>query len=176
MIRLNRLVPIAAALFGAALILGCRADESTGPDGPAFAKAGAITTTTTCVQPYGSGAGWIGPKGGMVKAGSHALWVPAGALSEQTYITMEAPYGTINRVVFGPEGLVFNKRYPAQLVMTYANCYVSPSAEQQVAYVNDQLQVIEMTVSQNDPQSMSVIARLNHFSDYVLMSTYAVAY
>jgi hypothetical protein len=112
----------------------------------------------------------------VLKAGKHVLKVPVGALSRPTFITMEAPYSRTNRVVFGPEGLTFNKRYPAHLVMSYQNCNVSPEAEQQIAYVNESLGIVEITPSQTSPQTLTVEARLSHFSDYVLMSTYAVAY
>jgi hypothetical protein len=175
--RVTRLVPITAGLLSAALAFACT-NEATGPDGPAFAQAGQTKTTATACspQPYASSSGWIGPQGGRLKAGKHTLWVPTGALKAPTFITMEAPYGDINRVSFGPEGLSFDKRYPAQLVMSYQNCWVSPSAEQQIAYINESLHIVEMTASQTDPLTLTVKAKLSHFSDYVLMSTYAVAY
>lgn len=175
--RLTRLFPIAAGWFGIILIFACSNDVvAPRSDTPAFAQAGTTTPTSCTPQPYAASAGWIGPSGGVLKAGKHLLKVPAGALSRPTFITMEAPYSKTNRVTFGPEGLRFNSKYPAHLVMSYQNCYVSAAAEQQVAYVNESLGIVEITPSQVSPQTLTVEARLSHFSDYVLMSTYAVAY
>jgi hypothetical protein len=173
--RLTRLFPIAAGLFSVALIFAC-SNEVVAPDTPSFAQAGTTTPTYCSPQPYAVSSGWIGPKGGILKAGKHVLKVPARALSRATFITMESPYSQTNRVVFGPEGLTFNERYPAHLVMSYQNCQVSPVAEQQIAYINESLGIVEITPSQTSPQTLTVEARLSHFSDYVLMSTYAVAY
>jgi hypothetical protein len=176
--QLIRLLPMTAGLIGIALIIACTSDEIMGANAgnPAFAEVGATTTTPCSPQPDASSSGWIGPRGGRLKAGKHTLWIPAGALKNPTFITMYAPSSTVNQVVFSPDGLVFDSKYPAQLVMSYQNCFVSPAAEQQVAYVNELFQVIEFTPSQTDPQTLTVKAWLKHFSTYALMSTYAVAY
>lgn len=175
--RLTRVFPIIASLLSAALFVAC-ADEATAPSVPQFAEVRTQPAVITrCKpQPYASNSGWIGPKGGILRAGKHRLWVPAGALSEATWITMETPSGSLNRVVFGPEGLTFNDRYPAHLVMSYQNCEVSPGAGQGIAYVNESLSIIEVTASDDNQSSLTVDAKLLHFSDYVLLSTYAVVY
>lgn len=174
--RFTRLFPAAAGLFCVALIFAC-GNEVVAPDTPSFAQAGTTTTPTSCSpQPYAASSGWIGPSGGLLKAGKHVLKVPVGALSRPTFITMESLYGKSNRVAFGPEGLRFDRRYPAHLVMSYQNCDVSADAHQQVAYVNERLGIVEITPSQTSTQTLTVEARLSHFSEYVLMSTYAVAY
>lgn len=176
--RLTRLFPIAACLVGAAFIFAC-SDDLAGPGTPQFAKADAwdTSTFTTCnPQPSASAKAWIGPNGGALRAGGHALFVPAGALKTGTWITMQTPSDRINRVVFGPEGLVFNRKHQPHLVMTYSNCSVPPSANQQIAYVDGSLHVLEMTSSHTDPVSLTVQGRIAHFSEYVLLSTYAVVY
>jgi hypothetical protein len=119
---------------------------------------------------------WIGPKGGILRAGRHYLKVPPNALNARTHITMEVPSGSLNRVVFQPEGLVFNRAALPHLVMSYSNCSVVPGFEQKVAYVNESLRILETPPSVSDPQSSTVDARLSHFSEYVLLSTYAVVY
>ena len=174
--RRTRVISIVACLLAATLIASC-SDEATAPSTPAFALAGTRSPTITrCDQPYGATSGWIGPKGGRLKAGGHVLNVPMGALSAPTFITMETPSGNIGHVVFGPEGLTFDKRYPAHLVMSYQNCLVAPDATQLVAYTSQSLKILETQPSVSDPATQTVDAKLIHFSDYVILSTYAVAY
>jgi hypothetical protein len=174
--RRTRVFSFVAGLLAATLIAAC-SDEATAPTTPALAVAGTRTATITrCDQPYGATSGWIGPKGGRLKAGGHTLYVPQGALSAPTFITMETPSGNIGHVVFGPDGLTFNKDYPAHLVMSYQNCLVAPDATQQVAYTSETLKILETQPSVSDPITLTVDAKLTHFSDYVILSTYAVAY
>jgi hypothetical protein len=174
--RRTRVFSIVAGVLAATLIAAC-SDEATAPSEPALAVAGTRPPTITrCNQPYGATSGWIGPLGGRLKAGGHTLFVPAGALLVPTFITMETPSGNIGHVVFGPEGLKFNSNYPAHLVMSYQNCQVPPDATQQVAYTTASLNVVETQPSVSDPVSLTVDAKLFHFSDYVILSTYAVAY
>jgi hypothetical protein len=176
--RLVRILPIAASLIGAILIVGC-ADEFTAPSEPSFAEIRQESTPpifTPCrAQAETTAAAWIGPKGGILKAGKHTLKVPPGALSTPVWITMVAPSSSINRIVFSPSGLTFNSAYPAYLVMSYANCAVAPGSEQQIVHINDRYQVIETAPSQTDPATLTVHGKLLHFSDYAL-STYAVVY
>ncbi len=170
--RLTRFLPVTAGLLGATLLFGCTS-ELTAPTGPAFAEARTQQTLTACrPQPQASAAGWIGPKGGILKAGKHVLKVPANALSSNTWITMEAPSSSINRVDFQPSGLTF--KIPANLAMSYSNCAVAPGAQQQIVFVNG-LTIIEVTPSETDPATQTVNGKVSHFSDYAL-STYAVVY
>lgn len=176
--RLTGLIPVAASLLGATLIFGC-SDEATAPATPEFAKARAEAASkfTRCrPEPDASGSAWIGTSGGTLKAGRHLLKVPAGALSAATLITMESPSDTINRVVLGPEGLTFHAGYSPRLVMSYKNCLVSPGAKQSIVYVDPSLSIIETTASATDTISLTVHGKLKHFSEYVLLSTYAVVY
>lgn len=173
--RLTRLFPIAGVLFGAAFTFAC-SDQPTAPSTPAFAVTRPRTLTRCQQQPYAATSAWIGPKGGWLKAGGHGLYVPPGALDQLRLLTMEVPSDNIGHVVFGPEGLIFNSASPAHLIMSYQNCWVTPDAVQQVAYASESLKILETQPSVNDPLTMTVDAKLTHFSDYVLLSTYAVAY
>lgn len=174
--RRTRLFSIVVGVLAATLIAAC-SDEATAPSTPALAVAGTRQSTITrCNQPYGLTAAWIGPQGGRLKAGGHTLFVPTGALSVPTFITMETPSGNVGHVVFSPEGLTFNQTYPAHLVMSYQNCLVPPDATQQVAYTTASLRILETQPSVTDPVNLTVDAKLFHFSDYVILSTYAVAY
>jgi hypothetical protein len=174
--RLTRLPPLAAGLFGAAFIFAC-SDPLTAPDQPEFGVAGVPAAFTSCrPQPRAVSSAWIGHKGGALKTGGHVFTVPAGALRTRTLITMEAPSDTINRVVFSPEGLTFAAGHSPHLVMSFRNCSMRARAKQQIAYVNNALQVVEVTASVSDTVGLSVDGTLNHFSEYALLSSYAVAY
>jgi hypothetical protein len=175
--RLTRVFPVIAILLGAAMFVACT-DETTAPDVPQFAKAGAQTTEYTyCTpQPYAYTGGWIGPKGGVLQAGKNVLKVPPGALDNRVFITMETMAEDINHVVLGPEGLAFSNKSVPRLLMSYQNCSVPTGSQQKVAYVNNVLNVVEVTPSSTDPVDQVVEGKLSHFSDYVLLSTYAVVY
>ncbi len=175
--RRTRVFSVVAGLFGAAFIFAC-SDPLTAPDQPEFGMAARIPPTfTTCrPQPPAVSSAWIGRQGGTIKTGGHVFIVPAGALSRRTLITMEAPSDTINRVVFSPEGLTFAAGYSPHLVMSFKNCSMRARAKEQIAYVNDALQVVEVTASVSDTVGLTVDGSLHHFSEYVLLSTYAVAY
>jgi hypothetical protein len=175
--RRTRVFSFVSGLFGAAFIFAC-SDPLAAPDQPQFGVASRVPPTfTTCrPQPRVVSSAWIGRKGGTIKAGGHVFTVPEGALSSRTLITMEAPSDTINRVVFEPEGLTFAAGYSPHLVMSYRNCFVRGRPTQEIAYVNNALQVVEVTASVSDTVALSVDGSLHHFSEYVLLSTYAVAY
>lgn len=176
--RLTRLFSTAVGLLGAALIFGC-SEELTAPTGSEFAVAPSepISTFTTCKpQPYAVASAWIGPNGGLLRAGKHVLKVPRGALNAPTRITMESRAGFHNRVVFHPEGLVFNEGASPHLIMSFSSCMVRPNTEQQIAYVNEWLTILETLPSVTDPLNRTVDATLSHFSEYVQLSTYAVVY
>jgi hypothetical protein len=175
--RRTRVSSFVAGLFGAAFIFAC-SDPLAAPDQPQFGMAARVPPTfTTCrPQPRVVTSAWIGRKGGTIKAGGHVFTVPEGALSSRTLITMEAPSDTINRVVFGPEGLTFAAGHSPHLVMSYRNCSMRGRAKLEIAFVNDALQVVEVTASVSDTVGLTVDGSLHHFSEYVLVSTYAVAY
>lgn len=181
MIRLNRLFLMVAGSIAASAIVAC-GDVATEPQGPEFARVspGPILSApvfTTCqYQPYESRSRLIGAAGGKLMVGGHVLIVPPGALKTTTLITMASPAGTMRRVVFGPEGLTFSADNPAHLIMSYKNCTIIPGADQKVVYVNESLSILETTPSVSDPASLTVDSKLAHFSEYVLLSTYAVVY
>jgi hypothetical protein len=182
--RLTRISLSAAGLFAAAFIFACSdplavPDQLAVADQPQFGVTRVRPAFTRCrPQPRAVTSAWIGPKGGTLKAGGHVFTVPEGAVSERTLITMEAPSDTINRVVFSPEGLTFAPGHSPHLVISYKNCTMAKRTRQEIAYVNSYLQVVEVTASVSDTLGLTVDGRLNHFSDYVLVSTstYAVAY
>lgn len=177
-IRPNRLFLIVACSLVTSGIFAC-GDVATAPQGPEFARVPVTPppTFTRCqYKTYGVTSGLIGPGGGRLKVGGHVFLVPAGALKATTLITMETPAGSTRRVVFGPEGLTFAADKPAHLIMSYQDCTIAPGANQAVAYVNDSFVILETTPSVSNPASFTVDSKLTHFSNYMLVSTYAVVY
>jgi hypothetical protein len=111
----------------------------------------------------------IGPQGGTIVVGPHALSIPPGALYEEVSITAVAPSDTVNRVQFFPEGLVFAE--PATLSLSYANCDLSGvHGPVKVAHVTDHtLEIIEYLLTLFDCVDFHEIeARLEHFSTYAV--------
>lgn len=167
--RLTRILPLVSCLLFAALVAGCTS-ELTAPESPAFAEAGTTTLTPCTPLPEAFASGWIGPKGGMLKAGPHSLKVPPGALSTSVLVTLEAPSSTINRVGLEPQGLKFEPGYTGYLAVSYANCLVPPGSDQHVARVSSKLKVLEVIPSLMDSSTLTVEGKL------ALFSTYAVVY
>jgi hypothetical protein len=93
----------------------------------------------------------------------HTLTIPPGALTSQVSITVVAPSDSVNRLQFGPDGLVFKK--PLDLTMSYANCDLS-GFTRQIAYMNDSLQILEYEPSVDDVSGKKVTGLVTHFSTY----------
>ncbi len=109
----------------------------------------------------------IGPAGGTLFVGPHALVVPAGALDTAVTITAVAPSDTVNRVRFEPEGLQFASR--AALTMSYANCSLLGSLlPKRVAYTDETLAILEILPSLDHLLQQRVTGRLEHFSNYAV--------
>ncbi len=117
--------------------------------------------------PYDSVTQTIGPEGGTLAVGAHALTVPAGALDTAVTITAVAPSDTVSHVRFQPEGLTFQQ--PASLTLSYANCnLLSSLAPKRIAYTTDALQILEYLPSLDDQVSQTVTGSLRHFSEYAV--------
>jgi hypothetical protein len=173
--RLTQILPNAAGLLCAMLILGC-SSELTAPDTPAIAQAVSAPSLTACKPlPEASASGWIGPRGGLLRAGPHSLKVPPAALNTTVFITLEAPSSSFNRVGLEPQGLKFNDGTAAYLTVSYENCSVLPGSRQEIVRVSGSLKVLQVTPSVMDSATLTVEGKLLLFSDYAL-STYAVVY
>lgn len=109
----------------------------------------------------------IGPEGGTIRVGPHALVIPRGALRAPVTITAYAPSSTTNRVNFQPHGLVFER--PTALTMSYANCDLLGSLlPKRIAYVDGRLTILEYLLSVDDLLNRRVTGRLDHFSEYAV--------
>lgn len=170
--RLTRILPITAVLMSVTLVLGC-ANDVAGPSEPSMieVRGEPFAVSALCEpQPSAMASGWIGPKGGSLTVGNHVLKVPPKALATTEWITLEAPSSSINHVILGSAGLTFNSRYPAQLVLSYANCSAPGQA---IARIDGGMRILEVRPSLSDPATLTVTGALPRIPD---LSTYAVVY
>lgn len=109
----------------------------------------------------------VGPEGGTLTVGPHALTIPPGALDEPTSVTAVAPTDNVNIVQIQPGGLTL--RQPASLRMSYANCSVVGSTlPKRIASVTDALLILGYLVSLDDPLSQSVSGEVSSTGDYAI--------
>jgi len=166
-----------ALLLGAAsaLILGCGdrsplgvASQAPTPHSDLIGGLLAPTGLLTCRPlPYDSTIQTVGPDGGTIQIGPHALVIPAGALLSPTMITAVVSSGPVNAVRFQPEGLQFERT--AYLTMSYANCNLLGSlAPKQIAYTTDALGILEYLASADNLFAQQVTGELHHFSEYAI--------
>jgi len=108
----------------------------------------------------------IGPQGGVLRVGPHKLYVPAYAVREPVLITATAPAGKYVEVRFEPHGLQFQR--PISLTMSYADCAILSPYGLRIAYVDDNLDILEVLLSLPNPFSRTVTGKVDHFSRYML--------
>jgi hypothetical protein len=125
-----------------------------------------ITGVLSCQQQqYDVDYETIGPWGGTVRVGKHALVVPRGALGSYVRIKAEQMQGPTNSVRFSPEGLQFQK--PATLILNYENCQ-NVGTPKAVVYTTEQFDIIEVLRSLDFSKSSTVTAPIDHFSRYAV--------
>ncbi len=136
---------------------------------------GVLKTTTTglisCnVRQTSYAAEWVGPSGGVVRVGPHALVIPRGALKSYTRITATAPKGNTVLVDFQPHGLKFER--PTALMLSYRECGLVGNLLGglllDVVYVDGRQNILEVLPSLNDLLGQRVTGRVDHFSGYAL--------
>jgi hypothetical protein len=120
-------------------------------------------------QPEASAQARIGIAGGTIRAGKHTLTIPAGALSQTVTITMVAPSDSLVDVVFGPEGLTFNKGRTPTLTLDYSNCGGSLlNLKKRIVYSDNLLNILEILSSLDNLGTSKVSAPIKHFSRYAV--------
>ena len=161
---------IRAARLTAVLLAVACADAALAPQEtpPRASLSGAVGALLTCSPlPADSVTSVIGPEGGTLRVGPHVLRIPPGALHDSVTITAVAPADTVNRVVLSPHGLELDT--PARLKLSYANCgVVNWLLPRKVAYTTDDLVVLELLASLDNPLARRVSADLEHFSTYAV--------
>jgi len=149
-------------------ITGVPADTQVGPDASLVGSLLGPTGLLACSPlPSDADTVTIGAAGGRVEVGPHVLVVPAGALTEPVTVTGEIVPGRVNAVHFTPQGLAF--RESARLTMSYANCnLLGRLLPKRIAYVDDDLNILEYLLSLDLLRLRRVTARLDHFSSYAV--------
>ncbi len=166
-----------ATLFGTAtvVVLSCGEPSPVGVAPPVPPRQALLGTSLlegggllTCSPlAYDSVTTTIGPDGGTIRVGPHALAIPAGALALPTTITAVVPSDSVNVVQFQPEGLQFSR--DVALTMSYANCNLLGSlAPKYIVHTTDALQILEYLPSVDDLFTGTVTGQLQHFSDYAI--------
>jgi hypothetical protein len=128
---------------------------------------GSVTDLLLCSrQPYAITTQSIGPKGGVIRVGSHTLQIPGNAVTGTVRITAEQVSGSTNSVRFSPEGLRFQK--PATLTMSYENCALV-LLQKKIVYTDEKLKILEVLTATLDLfKKKQVTAPIDHFSRYAV--------
>ena len=109
----------------------------------------------------------IGPSGGVIVVGPHALTVPEGALTASVTITAVAPSDSVRRVTFAPDGLAFAQA--VELRMSYAGCDGAGSwLPKGIVQVADDLAILDVLASLDLRSLFTTSASLRHFSGYAV--------
>ena len=172
--RASRILTPSVVAAAVRLAGGCGDGAPVGPrsaaprvPAPGTVPGLAGTSLLACAPlPYDSVTETIGPAGGTLAVGADTLVVPPGALAAPTVITGVTPADTVDLVQFQPQGLQFQQ--PASLTMGYGNCnLLGLLLPKQVAYVSDQLQILDLLPSLDLLQG-TVTAKVFHFSGYAV--------
>lgn len=138
------------------------ASTPVGSTGPNLLDASLLSCRP---QPYAATTAVVGPKGGLIMFGNHALKIYEGALSEDVTITAEQVEGAANSVRFSPEGLKF--AVPALLSLSYKNCD-NVKHWKRIVYTDESLKILEPTLSYDFSNSSQVRGLIYHFSRYAV--------
>ena len=162
---------LAVAVLALLAVASC-SEPTSNNNAPQADLIGSLLKPTGLLQcsalPAATSSATIGAAGGTISAGPHSLYIPPGALSAPTTITMTVPTGLgVNAVQFQPAGLQFAK--PAALTMSYANCsLLGKLLPKRIAYTSDDLSILSYLLSLDNILSKRVTGQVNHFSDYVV--------
>jgi hypothetical protein len=162
-------LPLAVTLLAT---LSCTPETPTAPVAPPEQSLlGNLLSATGLLQctpmPTASATATIGPDGGTMVIGPHRFVVPAGALESPVTITAVAPSDKVNRVVFQPSGLQFERS--ASLTMSYANCnLLGKLLPKRIAWVDDNLNILSYLLSLDNLFAKQVTGQVNHFTTYAV--------
>ncbi len=135
--------------------------------GTVVGTLGTVTDLLLCSpQPYDKATQVIGPRGGVIRVGTHTLLIPGNAIEGTVTITAEQIPGKTNSIRFSPEGLRFEK--PAVLTMTYDNCALV-LLQKKIVYTDESLKILEVLTNSLDIfRKKEVTAPIDHFSRYAM--------
>jgi hypothetical protein len=190
----NRL-SVAPAWLLAVVVAACSMDLPSGPEAPAAAadrlsglEADALFERDSddddndsrlgrpssniqlfpCATPgFGTVTQRVGPAGGLIRIGPHALIIPRGALRRSVDITASAPASPHVRVTLEPHGLRFRER--ATLVLSYKHCGSLGPRRPKIVYIDEaQSSILEVLPSKHSTFKKAVSTSLRHFSGYAI--------
>jgi hypothetical protein len=153
----------------AAASLTCRDDSpDVGPSPDAGLLGGVVGGLVGCEAPQpDSAVESIGPEGGTITVGPHALRIPPGALASRVTIAGRVVADTVAAVAFEPQGLTFAE--PVFLTLSYGDCGVLRSLlPKRVAFTGPDLVILDYLRSWDNVLAKSVTGRLDHFSTYAV--------
>lgn len=124
------------------------------------------TTVADCEPlPYAADVQIVGPSGAMFNVGPHRFYIPKGALTQETVITVELPVTEHAELNFSPHGLHFGTSY---ILLDYHKCELANSKWRDVVYTDGDYNILEKPASYDQKNASSVWAAINHFSHYVV--------
>lgn len=115
--------------------------------------------------PYAADVQIVGPEGALFSVGPHKFYIPKGALTESTVITVELPVSNHAELDFAPHGLHFGTSY---ILLDYHRCDIGSSKYRNVVYTDENYNILETPPSYDVKNQYSVWAGINHFSHYVV--------
>jgi len=115
-------------------------------------------------------------EGGRMVLFDVVLDIPPGAIDNDTLFSIDIPDLTVFYNEFGTSGLVFNK--PVTVTMSYRDADLSQVVEStiRIAFYNPETGEYDDVECQLDMDNMMVIAELNHFSAYGLISDWRTGF
>ena len=145
------------------------------PQNGLFNVAGAALQTFSPRASDATATRTIGPAGGTLDAGGVSLSIPAGALREDTEITMTVPAGRFLEVDFAPHGLQFDR--PATLSFSLAGSAAALNARSAGGLAGAYFDGDLATGSFRTLETLNVRVRgtvlsyeIEHFSGYCVVS------
>jgi hypothetical protein len=159
-------------ILGVVIAAGACASDPVGPsdpEPPSYSLLGSLSAVLVSCTPeqYTVVSAVIGPSGGILRVGQHALVIPSGALTANVTIQSEVISGSVNSVRFSPEGLTF--RASPTLTMSYRNCSgLGMLLPKKIVYTDERLSLLEILRSLDLPAEKLVSAPLAHFSRYAI--------
>jgi len=117
--------------------------------------------------PWSGSTAIVGPEGGTLRFGPHALRIPRGALSQYTVVTVEAPVSNYLEVRLSPEGLLFQEE-PA-LTLSHAHCAFAQIAPYRLAFVDAAGDVLELPSSHDDRERAELLGWIRRISRHAVV-------
>lgn len=179
----RRSILLLASLLTSALVASACSESSTSPTereavaadiaeglqslGTATGSAARSARVAVCL-PRGPevARATIGPNGGVLRVGSSFLFVPRGALAQNTVIEGSVAAGDLSAIHFQPSGLVFSR--PARLLLDAGGCTLPASTPPAILYLAPEGSVAERISATYYKLWGWVAAPISHFSQYAI--------